>query len=402
MKKIILMALVALTLFSCSNEAENIPEVESGNAALYLAIAMPKTKAMTDPVTTPPTVITKLMVQAYDATDKAVGALSIISGQTLTDLLAANGMAPGTDSKQIVVETISNNATYIRVWGYHDVSQTDTPIYTGAEAINTLQALGFDGVPYQADKILIAKSQNLGTGAHAEHKVWTATATLKPYLARFEVSGTPKSKADGDLKNASIQVSGIYMNNISLKGKTAPTLKAGNSAHWDFSTAKDNDGGNWEDSYYTDYVSMFDGLPAAPTVLPAPALVIQSPVENNSIWYNSKNATGYNLYPQDETPHLVLCVVVDKDGSDATTNDQYYGFVTVSKFRKGNGLDATIPTDGTGLLSGIINGNLYQIDLSDLLLTEKDITPDPEPKEQDLYLKLTVTPWNAVKLTPEL
>lgn len=398
------MALVALTIFSCSNEAENIPEVETGNAALYLAIAMPKTKAMTDPITTPPAVITKLMVQAYDATDKAVGALSIISGQTLTDLLAVNGISPGTDSKQIVVETISNNATYIRVWGYHDVSQTDTPIYTGAEAINTLQALGFDGVPYEAGKILIAKSQNLGTGAHAEHKVWTATATLKPYLARFEVTGTPKSKADGDLASASIHVSGIYMNNIRLDAQlvTPTTLKAGNGAHWDFSTAKDNNGGNWENSYYTDYASMFDGLPATPTVLPTPALVIQSPWENNSIWNNSKSAAGYNLYPQDETPHLVLCVVVDKDGRDATTNDQYYGFVTISKFRKGNGLDATIPTDGTGLLNGIINGNLYQIDLSDLQLTEKDITPDPEPKEQDLYLKLTVTPWNAVKLTPEL
>lgn len=194
------------------------------------------------------------------------------------------------------------------------------------------------------------------------------------------------------------------MNNIRLDAQlvTPTTLKAGNGAHWDFSTAKDNNGGNWENSYYTDYASMFDGLPATPTVLPTPALVIQSPWENNSIWNNSKSAAGYNLYPQDETPHLVLCVVVDKDGRDATTNDQYYGFVTISKFRKGNGLDATIPTDGTGLLNGIINGNLYQIDLSDLQLTEKDITPDPEPKEQDLYLKLTVTPWNAVKLTPEL
>lgn len=412
MNKIILVALVAFTLFSCSNEAEMTPEVETGNASLYLSISMTKTRAMTDPVGTLPTAITTLIVQAYDAADNTVGAPSTISGQALKDLLTSSAANSNSNANQVVLKTLSTNAAYIRVWGYHDDTQTATPIYTGTEDINDLQEFGFNGVPYEAGKIKIVKSPDLGTGAYTNHRVWRATATIKPYLAHFEITGTPKLKSDGDLKDASIAVSGIYMNNIKLDAReaTLPTLKVGNGGSWDFSAAKDdqvdkkNTGGNWEPDYYDTYKSMFDGLPKATNTLPNPALIIQPTLNDNSLWITTppKTAASYNLYPQNVTPHLVLCVVVDSDGDDQTTNDRFYGFVTLSKFRKGTGADAGVPTDASGLLSGIISGNLYQIDLSELELTAKDITPDPEPKDQDLYLNLTVTPWNQVKLKPEL
>lgn len=411
MNKIILVALVAFTLFSCSNEAEMTPEVETGNASLYLSISMAKTRAMTDPVGTLPTAITTLIVQAYDDYDNTVGDTLSISGERLTKLMAANTADPGSSANQIVLEALSSNAAYIRVWGYHDNKQTATPIYTGTEDIKDLQVLGFNGVPYEAGKINIVKSPDLGTVDHANHRIWRATANIKPYLAHFEITGTPKLKAGEDLENASIAVSGIYLNNIRLDAleATLPTLKAGNGGYWDFSNNngnqvdKKNTGGNWESSYYTAYKSMFDGLPNAATTLPNPALTIKDTLNDNSLWTtNSKTAASYNLYHQNVTPHLVLCVVVDSDGDDQTTNDRFYGFVTLSKFRKGAGADAGVPTDASGLLSGIISGNLYQINLSDLELTAKDITPAPESKDQDLYLKLTVTPWNQVKLKPEL
>lgn len=411
MNKIILVALVAFTLFSCSNEAEMTPEVETGNASLYLSISMTKTRAMTDPVEKLPMAITKLIVQAYDDYDNKVGDTLSISGERLTKLMAANTADPGSSANQIVLEALSSNAAYIRVWGYHDTLQIATPIYTGREDINNLQALGFNGVPYEAGKIKIFKSPDLGTGAYANHRIWRATANIKPYLAHFEITGTPKLKSNGDLKGASLVVSGIYMNNIKLDAQktTLPTLKAGNGGYWDFSNNngnqvdKKNTGGNWESSYYTAYKSMFDGLPKAATNFPDSALTIKDTLNDNSLWtITSKTAASYNLYPQNVTPHLVLCVVVDSDGKDQTTNDRFYGFVTLSKFRKGAGADAGVPTDASGLLSGIISGNLYQINLSDLELTAKDITPAPESKDQDLYLKLTVTPWNQVKLKPEL
>lgn len=406
MNKIILVALVAFTLFSCSNEAETIPEVETGNASLYLSISMAKTRAMRDSISTLPTAITTLIVQAYDDYDNTVGNLSTISGQALKDLLTSNAAAPGSSANQIVIETLSSNAAYIRVWGYHDDTQTATPIYTGTEDINDLQKFGFNGVPYEAGKIKIEKSSELGgTNGHANHRIWRATANIKPYLAHFEITGTPNLKSNGDLDGASLVVSGIYMNNIKLDAQTAtlPTLKAGNGGYWDFSAAKKNTGGNWEPGYYTAYPSMFNGLPNDATIFSNPALTIKDTLNDNSLWtITSKTAASYNLYPQNVTPHLVLCVVVDSDGKDQTTNDRFYGFVTLSKFRREAGADAGVPTDASGLLSGIISGNLYQINLSDLELTAKDITPAPESKDQDLYLKLTVTPWNQVKLKPEL
>lgn len=411
MNKIILVALVAFTLFSCSNEAETIPEVETGNASLYLSISMAKTRAMRDSISEFPTFITKLFVHAYDASDNKVGD-TLISGQALKDLLTSSAAAPGSNANQVVLKTLSSNAAYIRVWGYHDTLQTATPIYTGTEDINNLQALVFNAIPYEKGKIDIVKSPDLGTGAYTNHRIWRATADIKPYLALFQITGTPKLKSDNDLKNSKIVVSGIYMNNIKLDAReaTLPTLKVGNGGSWDFSAAKDdqvdkkNTGGNWEPDYYDTYKSMFDGLPKATNTLPNPALIIQPTLNDNSLWITTppKTAASYNLYPQNVTPHLVLCVVVDSDGKDQTTNDRFYGFVTLSKFRKGTGADAGVPTDASGLLSGIISGNLYQIDLSELELTAKDITPDPEPKDQDLYLNLTVTPWNQVKLKPEL
>jgi hypothetical protein len=94
-------------------------------------------------------------------------------------------------------------------------------------------------------------------------------------------------------------------------------------------------------------------------------------------------------------PHLILLI----KGQYATgyyegSNRYFLGWVTFTQYR----------IDASTLVTTIENNKIYKMGVGEtgIVITPEIITPDPEMEEFDLGIAVTVTPWTAVTVTPEV
>ena len=401
MKRLFLMALTAITLFSCSNE-ETDRVIENGNnSTISLALKIERktfTRGLQEPGTGSAANIESMIIEVFDATHSKIDSKAL----STTEIAGAmnTGVALGDDSR-IVFSGIDSRATYVKIWAFQtNVAVDDLPALGGS--INKYQ-MPFKAIPFYpvagmiADSmtdsdgyISINKSNTPAPGPNTNgNKIWTVEASLAPYFARFEIKPTfpvggitPVTAPDpmgndGFPVGTSIDITGIYMNNIcDLEGQ-AVTLNVGNlmswgSGDWAYGHPYADDG-NWSNMYN----ALASHINATPLNF-------------------SSHSDCYNLYPQGVSPHVIVRVMVNLPAGSAMATaigEKYYGFITLKDFK-------TAPGD---LLSriGVDAAKIYKVAL-DLTVKPSNIDSEPESATADLYAKVSIVEWTEVELTPEL
>lgn len=374
MKKIFLLAVAASTLLACSNNDLDLT-TDTGDKPLAMSVYLSKVtdRAISDAAQNGAT-INSLQVRVLTTEGAQIGGVHTFNSSstpTLTTLITGSVA----DDANIIVEKVSSTASSVEVRGYNNATAPaswEALSTIDAKSVNAIQSYAFENIPFISTtgvdgKDIITKGTDLNGN---ERKKWTAEPSIKPYFARFEVSGTPiLYKEDGSAvlnDGTTIVVNNIYMNAVG--NKTGGVTTYGNTGgNWTYDgTSISGTSGNWEAGYYTNFADMYGDAPTGAQV------------------------QAFNLWSQATMPHVILKVTVTPKGD---AEKAYAGFVTIKNFT------------ATGV-SGIVNGNIYSVNLGDLHIKYNsetgggDIDPNPEDVEADLHLKVTVLPWVKVNLTP--
>lgn len=401
MTKLFVLAMLALTLFSCSKENENIGSPENKTISLALKVQQGSfTKSLQTPGATGQS-INSMILEVFDASKNKIAGKNLSASEISAAMSDVDGSKPLDDASRIVIEGIDSRAAYIKIWAFQKSSITASVDLT--TSINNHQT-AFNEIPFYPIQQTVGSTPGLlsttdsegfisinksespapgpGAGSHSEHKIWTVQTTLRPYFARFEVKPTPGSGivADETAGNfpagTTIKVTGIYINNINdAKSDANVTTFAGNHANWGTGDWADNNGyyGNGTPSWTNMY-----NAPGGNNHLSATAIDFSSQPD------------CYNLFAQAGSPHVIVRVLVDLPAAT-----DYYGFITIKDFNITGGNSEKLSA------KGIQSGKIYQMAL-DITVKPKDITPDPESTAADLYASVTILDWTEVKITPEL
>ena len=400
MKKLFLMAFTAITLFSCSNEGDD-SVVDNNVSTFSLALKIERetfTRAMQTPGTGDPAAIQSMIIEVFDATYFKIAAKAL-SAQEIAG--AMDNTAVLGDAGRIVFPNISSRAAYVKLWAFQsDVAIANLPVLGGS--INDYQ-MAFDAIPFYPVTgtigssvtdangfISINKSVTPAPGPNLSgNKIWTVEASLAPYFARFEMkptlpTGGITAVTTPDLNTndafpvgTTIDITGIYMNNIRDQKGGAIVTNAGNFMSWG--------SGNWATGHpYEvdgDWSNMYNAAASHATTTPLDFSTLSD---------------CYNLYAQAVSPHVIVRVMVNLPAGSAMANamgENYYGFITLKDFKT---------TSGTLLSNlGVEAAKIYKVAL-DLAVKPSNIDSEPEATAADLYGKVTIVEWTEVALTPEL
>ncbi len=397
MKKLMVAAFAALTLFSCSKEDTN-PGLTGNQNAVNVKFVLGNTSSKSIDDSHPSgdylPVIKTINIYALDASNAVLNTFKFTDAADIEALIGkVNGSnldAPA--GKKI---TMNSSATQIKVVA-NETDKTN---------INDIQ--GFDNVPVSGTGT-ITKGSHTGTDADP----YTATVSITPDLARFEVFGAIQMDLATNGYYA-VDVEEIFINNTKLTAAGAADLTATEASPWT----------NWYAAYNTangTKKALFDKIansqgankPMVP-IANTSAYYLPAGTATNSIGVIANKAAGYNMFPQITTqvtptkdevvsqmPHIILRVKVYLTASDYAAGKFVAGkeFITIRSF-------TTDGTEGTRIKS-MDGGKIYSLnlnDLSDLFTPTTDPTdPDPEGKKVTVEVKVTVTKWTATNVKPEI
>lgn len=102
---------------------------------------------------------------------------------------------------------------------------------------------------------------------------------------------------------------------------------------------------------------------------------------------------AYQFFPAtvdgaDYLPMIVMKADVVLNNGETLTD--YY--ITIKTFTRAGGT----------ALTQMFNNRIYKVDLNLLSVDHTDFTPDPNPDMTDLAVKVTISPWQAETITPEV
>ena len=363
MKKLLVLALMAITFFACSQQEEIVDNSNAGKTSLSVRIDLSRfnTRSGDGLVSAPLPNWTHLLLVARNTAgtevrEKLIAKANFASTIQVFEKEPVN-FANGTVEAYIVTETND--------WG--TITALNTPnlpvLAAGQTDINNWQPSGlikvgvtgkFVNVPYYGSGPITDK----GPSGDGHHQL-TAAVTVIPELGRIQVLNTPQT---GGVSNgytvSSIVVNNIYINKITSKGTTVD-IRTQNSG------TKVETGGKWITDFYA-AAKPLAGMTDAGT------------------------DKGYQIFDKN-TPHLIVEVQYQLNNV-ATT---YTGYLTITKFTYGTvtGGDLTVA-----------KGKIYNIDLSKLQPAYDKIGDDPydETTYYDLNVEVTVEDWSTVEVTPEL
>lgn len=378
-KKLFIAAFAALALFSCSNNKEN---TDKGAGMAYMNFSLnfetPKKSIDNDhsSATYAPD-LTKVIVKFLNGTTEVGTAKEYTSLSSEWNNLINN---------TAVMLEIPVSADKIEVIG--------NSVMTDATTITSLQ--GYSTVPVGGPAVVINK-----TTAGTQVAPYTATVTIAPLLARFEVHGKIDLTAGGGTNNSKyskVNVKAIYFNNFKMtRVATSLTFNAQSSDH-----------STWYAAYQAGGVceNMSDQIASgvAGSLTPI-AGAGELNANGQCIAIATGKAAGYNFFPQSTTtttigerasalPHIVVELECwNNEQSSAVV--PHKNFITVRTFQD----------DNRAPISVFNPAYIYRLDLQTLAEWIKDGgEPDPDP-EQDAYfinLTLTITPWTVKNVFPEL
>ena len=267
--------------------------------------------------------------------------------------------------------------------------------------INTFQGLGgftdpeWDENPlnkkgtFDTKIPLYGETTTITKGKDGDVITFTANVEVKPALARLEIAGEIKGQPNSKNENAysSITVREVYINNYrTIGGKPGRTYIKANQDLNGFDKPVD------------------------------PLMMDQIQGDFHRDFAAKKLVAGYQLFP--ETPeelvadplpkefytHVILKVEVAYAQQKGRVIRDYYtetGYVTIRSFM----------TNATGDLKGFQAGTIYKLDIADLskyfitdenLDPETPITPEPEPDQKALIVKVTPVAWKAQNIKPDI
>lgn len=365
--KTILMSMLAVAaLASCNkDEAGNAPT--GSTSSLEFKIAVPATMAIQDPGTATAPTLTSVKVEMLNAT-------TVVETRDLTAVqITAAQAATG-----VVLEQIPEAATSVKV----TANGLATPSMAIADYQTTLAAVPFSGtanITYTA-----------GDVNSDGHKLKKAAVTIKAEVARIEISGGINVDKTTNGYYA-VDVEEIYINNyLQTSTATTPYLVSGSAGGFATPNALATDKmmntitepttGSF---YATDHnIGVLTGKADAYQIFPA----------------KDATATPTVTTAAAALPHVVLKVKVYETVDAYTAGTPMAGreWITIKTFKK-----------GSELLTEFAAGNIYKLNLNDLTNSFKPgdtppVDPDPEDEKADLELKVEVTPWVLVNMTPNI
>lgn len=198
-----------------------------------------------------------------------------------------------------------------------------------------------------------------GTNASTGATEKTAVVTVKPLVARMQISGQVKTKADASNQIQSIAWKKVFFNRFYTTNAKATLQEfASTSAEWT------------------------SGYPAWAT----------DAYSNTTEAPNSK-CYAYQFYPAASADANLLPMIVmqaDVTLKDGRVLQNYY--ITIKTY-----LDAT-----NGTITQMNPNCIYNVDLSRLTVDHTDFTPEPNPGQVDLIIKVTVEPWTVQNIIPTI
>lgn len=364
MKKLLLLALVALTFFACS-EQEETDSLNAGKTSLSVKIDFSRFSTSTrsgDGLINPLLsdwdylLLVAKNSGGTEIREKLIAKAAVASTILVFEKEAVN-FAGGTVEAYIVTK---NND-----WGTITALNTaNLPVLAAGQTdINNWQQSGFIkagvngkfvNVPYYG-KGNITDNGPAGDGHHQ----LVADVTVKPELGRVQVLNTPKI---GGVSNGntvtSLTLKNIYLNRIESKGAIVDirTLNGNQNVET---------GGQWITDFYT----------------------ASKPLAGMT---DASTDKGYQIFDGSE-PHLIVEVDYQLNSIDKT----YTGYLTITKFTylSVTGGDLTVQ-----------KGKIYNIDLAELQPAYDKIGDDPydDTVYYDLTVTATVEDWSIITVTPEL
>ncbi len=353
MKKILLVAFIATTLFACNKEDENVATV-NGKASLSVKIDIPKlTRAGDANVANPLAEIAEMILVVKDKNNIPVTTKVVTSNFTSPIvLIEKTNDANLIDGKVYVYAVTAGND-----WG--TLSESNLPtLATGQLDINKWQKDhtetkgGFVNVPYYGEATIIQDGVNTDS-----HILLTATVTITPELGRIQILGIPtggtKTVGTSVITVSDIAITNVYINNIYSNGALVSPR------------------GNGVDDWVSTAFFGTDGS-------------LFSMQDDNS-------GFGYQVF-EGNTPHVIVKITY-KTSVDGAVKSDHVGFLTIQKF--------TYDSIDTGDLT-IVKGKIYNVDLGNLTLTYDKIGNEPYDNTiyYDLVANVSIEPWTIINVTP--
>lgn len=353
MKKILLMALAAMTIISCTKqEEENV--VLNGKASLSVTIDLSKfTRSGDTNVADPLAQISQMILVVKDKNDALVTSKVVTSGFTAPIDLIEKTEDANLIGGQVYVYAVTTGND----WG--TLSTNNLPTLAAEQPdINQWQKDqaatkgGFLNVPYYG----VATITQNGVNADS-HILLTANVTITPELSRVQVLGTPvggtKTVGTSSIAVSDIVITNVYINNVISKGSLVSPR-----------------GNGVDDWVSTDFFGT-DGS-------------LFSMQDNNS-------GFGYQVFDGNK-PHVVVKITY-KTSVDGGSKTDHVGFITIQKF--------TYNSVDTGDLT-VTKGKIYNIKLGDLTVTYDKIGDEPYDNKiyYDLIANVSIEPWTIIEVTP--
>lgn len=358
MKKILLMALVAMTIFSCSKEEENVPSLD-GKASLTVKIDMSKFTRSGDGIVSDPIPgISQMLLVVEDkdgtqVTEKVVtnnftspikliektADANLIGGMVYVYAVTTGNdwTSPGVELSTSNLPTLAANQSDINLW------QKDQTATKG----------GFVNVPYYGAAKIVQNGINADS-----HILLTANVTITPELGRVQVLGTPqggdKVVGSSTVTVSDIVVTNVYINNVLSNGALV--------------SPRGNNSNDWVNGFFNTGGTLFSMQDAG-------------------------SGFGYQVF-DGNTPH-VIAKITYKTSVDGGATADHTGFITIQKFA----YDGETNKDLT-----VLKGKIYNVNLGALTITYDKIGDEPYDNTvyYDLVANVAVLPWSIINVTPEL
>lgn len=452
MKKILMMAIAAMAIFSsCSNDENGVTEeVKLKSLDFTLGVSSVKTR-MSDGTVTSTTVlaavrdgIQSVTIEYFNASDASLGTYDFTSTQIAT---VKSDDQEGT-RKPVRINDIPSATVKVNV--YLNVKNPTS--------INDLQT-PYDVMEYRGGNSVSIILDQPGGGVNG-NDLYKVEVPVKPALSRLEFVGNAANitvnKKDGgtlptgitdseDQEDAKLHVSDAT---IAIAEKTAqeawrkanPT--AAEPANWEYKytvTYKWNEAYtiNSIDAYYMNNILLTKNTPLSPTLNGNDAngnwdtagLASYSSTGNMKKMYDATalaegKIIAYNLFPQKSEPaiaptlaqvkatmpHFILKLTTKADTNGAESTK----WITIRAFRTTDTNNALVTAFEAGkvyvLNADQINVNQYTAELT---VTAKGVAgstipedkdpgnPDPEPVGKDLDVLVKILDWVSVLVKPE-
>ncbi|MEG2125936.1 MAG: hypothetical protein RRY72_00460 [Bacteroides sp.] len=411
MKRMLFLAFVASTLFSCNKQDLTDTENLMGENSVTLSI--------------------KQVVPTRGVSDQIGGVeYAVIGSARIYFIDAANASIYQRDLTAAEITALKNTTTTpggntVTISG---VPNTATSLYFMAN-IKTSAGSAFpqvDGLTSADARLRIDKLQVLAENApmsghsgpfvQGTGNAFTASVAISPIVARVEL-GSITCQNQGGSSSAAIptditgyKLSGVFVNHIypsvllsgiPYSGESLVDIKA--QAGW---TIGFNNYFNASNTAFPYYVG---GVPAAPTDWVENSMVtFCTPAAAGLSFYPDKtigststaptatpvSAWGYQIVPSTagatvmDVPHIIL-KLTDVTYSEANPLNNPTQYITVTKYKDDSG----------AVISEFKRGNVYRI--QNLLFTHNEATNQPYEKNISVTATVTVVPWVVNNVNPD-